>query len=97
MLFFIVAATVTVTTFLMLTAWKKLKRRRRIRFRTPPKKNGWNRMNHSSDCDGGKIPLMTLNHFQDDVDDEEDEDFGLGEDEVEVNNGAVNGGRHSFT
>ena len=33
MLFFVVAATVMVTTFLMLTAWKKLKRRRRLRFR----------------------------------------------------------------
>ena len=95
MLFFIVAATVTVTTFLMLTAWKKLKRRRRIRFRTPShKQNGWYR-NHS-ESDGGKIPLMTLNHFQDDDDDEDigdNEDDGL-EDEVAIN-GAVNGGRHS--
>ena len=43
MLFMVVASTVMVTTFLLLTAWKKIKRRRRLRFRTPHQKNGWSR------------------------------------------------------
>ena len=65
--------------------------------RTPSYPNGWKNSRNNSD-DGGKIPLMTLNnHFQDDFDDDDIDDNDDGLDDEVVINGAVNGGRHSFT